>query len=93
MSVKIYEQADPSTTALCGAVYSWLLCGVKRRTHLSGLLLSSGWKWTAGRPGCWVTNDPEAAAAASDGLVADVVTNGSHARLGVPVLLCDQLAV
>lgn len=87
--MKIYEQADKSSSAPMGAIYSWILDGVRRKDALWSNLSAAGWKWTKGRPGCFVTNDPELVARTANSLLVDVVSNGTHEVLGVPVCLCD----
>ena len=79
----IYEQADASARTLCGAIYSWILDRPDRATKKR--LTAQGWKPVRG---ALVTNDPDLVVAASEELGIDVVTNGTHAVVSCPGILC-----
>lgn len=91
--MRIFEQADTSTTAPCGAIYSWILDGIKHNSAYGRRLKHRGWKWVSGRPGSFVTNDAVAAADQAAAACCDIKTNGSHAAIGAPALLCDPTTV
>lgn len=89
--MKIYERADANKTAPCGATYSWALYAVQRNSDTARNLVGAGWEWAEGRPGCFVANDPDLAARTATALCLDVVSDGTHAVLDAPVMLCDPL--
>ena len=86
---KIYEQAYIANPAggTYRPVYSWILDGVSHRRNSE----LSGWTWIrgCGGRGCYTTTDQELVADTANRIGVDVVSNGTHEVLGVPVLLCD----
>jgi hypothetical protein len=81
----IYEQADASAKSLCGATYCWILVRPDRAAKKS--LTTLGWK--AVRPfKALLTHDPELAAETAALLGCDIVTDGTHAVVKCPGLLC-----
>lgn len=82
--MKIYEQADKTGDRI---TFSWILDGVAKR---AAKRLGPAWKWTRGPGrgrGVFVTNDPEAAAAAQHAHGCPLESNGTHAVHGCHGLL------
>jgi hypothetical protein len=86
--MRIYEQADESEKAPCGAIYSWIATALKG--HMRRSLTQAGWK-PLGRSDA-ATNDPELAAATAVRYNVDIMSNGTHQRFGAAGLLCDPTA-
>ncbi len=81
---RLYEQVDRTAGRL---TYSWILDAPH---SLRRALEPMQWRWIRGRPGCHVTNDPQAARHVAEAFGLRIETNGTHATHGAPVYQHDR---
>jgi hypothetical protein len=73
MSRRIYEQADKTGEKV---TYSWIWDAPYNYKNTAE---SYGWKWIKGRPGCYVTNNRDAAIRTASDYGISIISNGTHA--------------
>ena len=80
-TLKMYEQVDRTGDNF---TYSWIVDGLKGTAGNKKAMTANGWKWLAGKPGSFVTNNEDVAKEllAKSDIVA--TSNGTHAVHSAP---------